>query len=162
MTNGKGLTLGVVALVIAGVTLVSTVLWMVLTEGGDLVPAPSWFSIAILLVLAGSVLWFARSVRAHVRRTAQRALDPIGAARIVVLAQAAALTGSAVIGWHLGQLVNLLRDWDLLANHPATWRVGIALGAAVILVVSGLVAQAWCRVPPRDGDSEGTPKADAP
>lgn len=154
MTRGRGLTLGVVALVAAVVTLLSTVLWMFLTRGGDLVPAPSWLSIATLPVLGGLVLGFARPVRAHVRRTSGRALDPIRAARTVVLAQAAALTGSAVFGWYVGQLVNLLRDWDLVANRPSTWRVGIALVAALVLVVAGLLAQAWCRVPPQEPDRD--------
>lgn len=150
MTSGKGLSVGVVALVAAALTAVSTILWMWLTGRGDLVPSPSWFSVGIMLVLAGGILAFAWPVRAHVRRSAKRMLDPIRAARTLVLAQAGALTGAAVLGWHLGQLVNLLRDLDLMVNHPTTWRVALAMAAALVLVVAGLLAQSWCRLPPSD------------
>ena len=51
------------------------------------------------------------------RGPATTSLDPLRAARTVVLAQAAALTGSAAAGWYAGQLVVVSTDLSLVANR---------------------------------------------
>ena len=71
---------------------------------------------ALLVVMGGLVLWLARPVRRYLQGRATTSLDPLRAARTVVLAQAAALTGSAAAGWYPGQLVVVVTDLSLEAN----------------------------------------------
>ena len=77
---------------------------------------PSLLSGVLLVVMGGLVLWLARPVRRYLQGRATTSLDPLRAARTVVLAQAAALTGSAAAGWYLGQLVVVLTDLSLDAE----------------------------------------------
>ena len=87
-------------------------------------------------------------------------LDPLRAARTVVLAQAAALTGSAAAGWYLGQLVVVLTDLSLEANRGRLLPLGALVVAGVALAAAGLVAQRWCRIdPPAEDDDEARDRA---
>lgn len=132
------------------VALVSAGLWMVVVRSGQLVPQPSWLAGLLVLIMGALVLWFARPVRRHLRGAASSAptIEALRAARAVVLAQAGALTGAAVAGWYAGQLLVVLGDLSLVANQERAWRLALQVLAAVALMVCGLVAQAWCRVPP--------------
>lgn len=140
------------AVIALSVLVVSAGLWIMVVRGGELVPYPSLLAALLVLVMGGLVLWFAWPVRRHVRSadSTAPALDALRAARAVVLAQAAALTGAAVLGWYAGQLLVVLGDLGLEANHGRAWRLGLQVLASAGLVVAGLVAQSWCRVPPRD------------
>ncbi len=70
-----------------------------------------------------------------------------------MLAQAATLTGAAAGGWYAGQLAVVASDLSLVANQDRLWRLAVLVGAGLVLSVSGLLAQSWCRVdPPSDDD----------
>ena len=103
------LVIGLVATVISGA------IWLFVVRSGQLVASPSWLAGMLLLVMAALVLWFARPVRQHLRGSASSATteQALRAARAVVLAQASALTGAAVTGWYLGQLLVVLSDLEL-------------------------------------------------
>ena len=140
------------ALVAAGAGLVSFGVFALLTRSGELVPRPPVLAGVLLVVMAGLVLWLARPVRRYLQGRATTSLDPLRAARTVVLAQAAALTGSAAAGWYAGQLVVVLTDLSLIANRSRILPLALLLGAGLLLATAGLVAQRWCRVDPRDED----------
>ena len=99
-----------------------------LTRSGDLVPRPPVLAGVLLVVMAGLVLWLARPVRRYLQGRATTSLDPLRAARTVVLAQAAALTGSAAAGWYAGQLVVVLTDLSLVANRSRILPLALLLG----------------------------------
>ena len=103
------------ALVAAATGLVSFGVFAMLTRGGELVPRPPVLAGVLLVVMGGLVLWLARPVRRYLLGRATTSLDPLRAARTVVLAQAAALTGSAAAGWYAGQLV-------VVAHRPVARR----------------------------------------
>ena len=105
----------------------------------------------LLVVMGGLVLWMARPVRRYLQGQATGPLDPLRAARIVVLAQAAALTGSLATGWYLGQLV-VVTDLSLVANQMRLLPLLALAATGLALAAAGLVAQRWCRVDPRDED----------
>ncbi|PRY59291.1 uncharacterized protein DUF3180 [Knoellia remsis] len=154
MVSGPGVRPRVALLVALVVGGASWVLWHFVTRGGTLVPRPSWLAAILLVAMAAFVAGFAWPVRAYLRGTSTRRLDPLRAARVVVLAQAAVLTGSAAAGWYAGQLAVALSDTSLVANHDRSWRLAVLVASAVVLVGAGLVAQRWCRVdPPTDDDS---------
>ena len=135
-------------------TVISGAIWLFVVRSGQLVASPSWLAGMLLLVMAALVLWFARPVRQHLRGSASSATteQALRAARAVVLAQASALTGAAVTGWYLGQLLVVLSDLELIANHERAWWLGLQVLVALLLVAAGLVAQSWCRVPPPPED----------
>ena len=81
-------------------------------------------------------------------------LNPIRAARSLALAQAGALTGAALIGLYAGQALGMAPDWDLQASRRLLWGYAGGLLAALWLLVAGLLAQSWCRIPPRDRDGD--------
>ncbi|QKE83671.1 DUF3180 domain-containing protein [Arthrobacter sp. NEB 688] len=145
------------------VALVTAVLgWLVafvVTRDGTLLQRPPWAAGVLLVVMGGLVLWLARPVRRHLRSGRRTSVEGLRAARTVVLAQAAALTGAAASGWYLGQLASLLGDLSLVANRDRLLVFGLMLLASVLLAVAGMVAQAWCRID-RDDDEDRPGRAD--
>jgi len=139
-------------LIAAVVGLVSFGLFVLLSRNGSLVPRPPVLAGVLVVVMAGLILWLARPVRTYLKGRATTSLDPLRAARTVVLAQAAALTGAAVAGWYTGQLVVVLTGLELVANRARILPLALMIGAALGLAVAGMVAQHWCRLDPRDED----------
>lgn len=138
--------------VLTAVTLVSAVVWHLFTRTGRLLPSPAWLTAVVVIVLAGLVLWGGWQVRAYQRGRARRPLSGLRAARILGLAQAGSLTGAAVAGWFLGHLVILLPDRDLTPYSRQIVPLLVLIGCGLVLAVAGLVAQHWCRLPPRGRD----------
>ena len=153
--GGRAVT---IAFLIAG--LLSWVGWTLATRRGELVPPPSWLAVVVVVVMAGCVLWFGWPVRRYLAGRATTPLDPLRAARTVVLAQAAALTGAAAGGWYAGQLAVVARGFDLvLYQRRAVLLVGMLLLCLAFAGV-GLLVQRWCHVEPPDDD--GDPPAVTP
>jgi hypothetical protein len=118
---------------------------------GGLGPPLPWTAALGTLVLAAGVIAAGLPVRRWVLGRRERALDPLTAARTVVLAKAAAYGGAALAGWYAGQGLVLLPE---LVEVRRTRLVvaGICALAAIVLMATGLVVQRWCRVPPSDDD----------
>lgn len=129
---------------------------VLITRDGSLLPKPPVVAALLLLVMAGVVVIAARPVRRYLEGRAERPLDAIQAARTVVLAQAAALTGAAVVGWEVGQLAVILAGLDLVANRERLLPLLLVIGCALVLGGAGLLAQHWCRVDPPEDDEGGT------
>jgi hypothetical protein len=128
------------------------------TRDGSLLPRPPAIAGILLVVMAAVVVWLARPVRRYLQGRSSVPLDPLHAARTVILAQAAALTGAAAAGWFVGQLGVVLGDLTLVANQERVLPLVLMLAASITLAVAGMVAQHWCRVDPPEeppGDEEG-------
>ena len=136
----------------------SFLIGLAITRDGSLLPRPPWLAGVLLVVMAGLVVWLARPVRRYLEGRATVPLDPIQAARTVVLAQAAALTGAAAAGWFVGQLAVVLGDLSLVANQGRILPYLLLLLASLALAVAGMVAQHWCRIEPPE-DQNGTAAA---
>ncbi|CAM3996088.1 DUF3180 domain-containing protein [Micrococcus flavus] len=119
-------------------------------------PAPVMDLAGLVTVAAVGVLCLVLGLR--VRRDRERPLagrmDPIAAARTLVLGQASGLTGAALAGWHVGAGLEVAGRAGLEA--PAVLDAGLlVLGGAALLVV-GVVVERWCRIPPgEDGEDAG-------
>lgn len=125
------------------------------TRSGSLVPRPPVLAGVLLVVMGALVLFMVRPVRRYLRGRATTPLDPLRAARALVLAQAAAITGSLATGWYLGQLAVVATDLSLVANRMRVLPLLALAVTGVALAAAGLVAQRWCRVdPPDDEDHE--------
>jgi hypothetical protein len=132
--------------------------WAVLdalqSAGGSAPLSTPWTAPAGILILAGVVLLAGLEVRRWVTGRRERRLDPLVAARVAVLAKAAAYTGGMLIGWYLAQAVVVLPD--LVGNRRTRFIMSlISALTAVALAVAGLLAQRWCK---RPDDEEGLRK----
>lgn len=111
-------------------------------------PEPTWLAGLLLVGMAVAILLAGRLVRRAVRGI--RPIEPLRAARILVLAQACALTGAVVTGWNLALATVLLPDLDA-GSVAARAVLCVALAACgVFLSAAGLLAQSACRLPPED------------
>ena len=158
----REIRVGTLALVAAVTGIVAFGVFAMLTRDGSLVPRPSLLAGVLLVVMGGLVLWLARPVRRYLAGRATTSLDPLRAARTVVLAQAAALTGAAAAGWYAGQLAVVATDLSLEANRLRILPLLAHVLAALALAVAGLVAQRWCRIDPHDEDDETREHLGAP
>ncbi|THJ65186.1 DUF3180 domain-containing protein [Arthrobacter echini] len=99
--------------------------------------------IAITLVFGGRVLRWNNGSR-------DRPLDPILAARTLVLAQACAYAGAVSLGWHAGIFVDQLALLAVRSTTAPLWgSIALMVGGMVMIMV-GLVVENFCRLPPDD------------
>lgn len=151
-TGNHGLPWRVPALVAFAVGLISALLTHRLMTSGRFPPAVPTLAVVLLAGVGLLVLWFGWAVRGYLRGRKAN-LDPMRAARTLALAQAAALTGAALVGLYAGNALGLLPDWDLKASQRLLWSYLAGTLAGGYLVVCGLLAQHWCRIPPRENGS---------
>jgi hypothetical protein len=145
-----------VAVVAAAVTWFALDLWT--DHGGRLPPLP-WFAAVAIAVVAVVVLVLGWEVRRSVGGERATPVDPLAAARVVVLAKAAVYGGAVLVGWYGGQALVLLSDVSITRGGRLAVAAGTSLAAAV-LAVAGLLAQRWCRIPPDDEDHGAVPPGD--
>lgn len=109
--------------------------------------------VAITLILGIQVLRWRNSLKDSSKK--KRALDPLLAARTLVLAQACAYAGTVLLGWHVGIFLDQLRVWSLRSDQGITWLALAMAGGGLAMIVVGLVVERFCRIPPEDGDTKG-------
>jgi hypothetical protein len=110
-------------------------------------------SLAIALaVIGGIVVTLAVPIRRMTRTAGAPRVDPVYATRILMLAQACAVTGSLVAGVGIGVLAYLLTR-SVIGVGSVTQAIAAIAGAGVLLA-GGLIAEHLCRVPPGDDDND--------
>ena len=82
-------------------------------------PPVSWAVALVLIVVCVGLALAGRRVRATVRQTARRPLEPLAAYRVLRLAQACALTGGLVAGGYLAYAAVALPDIDASSVRAA-------------------------------------------
>lgn len=115
-------------------------------------PVPLLAPLAVALI-AAVVLGAGWNVRQYTRGK-RPGLEPIVAARTVVLATAACYTGALLAGWYGAQVVSVLGDLAIAGRREIAVAAGIGLLASVALAVVGLVVERWCEVRPPDDEGE--------
>ena len=119
-------------------------------------PATALATMAVIVVI--TLILGIRVLRWRNSTKRKKALDPILAARTLVLAQACAYAGTVLLGWHAGIFLDQLRIWNLRSDQGITWvAIAIAAGGLVMIVV-GLLVERFCRIPPEDTDATGDGK----
>lgn len=124
-------------------------------HGGSFFPLP-WTAVAATAALAVAVLVAGWPVRRWVRGRRDRPLDPLVAARTVVLAKAAAYAGAGLAGWYAAQALMLVGEDAAVLRHRL-WLAVISTVFAVGLSAAGFVVQRWCRVPHDEDDNVRKP-----
>jgi hypothetical protein len=113
---------------------------------------PEYTMALSLLFIAGIVIALALPIRRATRGTVRARIDPFHATRVVLLAKASSLAGALLTGVGIGLLVELLTRSGGL-NSDSLLRSLAAFGAAIAVLVAGLVGEYLCTVPPsQDGD----------
>jgi heme exporter protein D len=150
VNDGRGLRWSQLLAITLVVGLVSWVGWRFYLNAGHLLGPASWVSAVMIVAMAILVVAAGLPVRRFLRGEARKSLSPIRAARTLVLAQAAALTGSAVLGWYAAQVAHALADVDLAGYRALLWRLLALSAASLVLTTAGMLTQRMCRVDPRD------------
>ncbi|WAP51904.1 DUF3180 domain-containing protein [Arthrobacter sp. ATA002] len=122
-------------------------------------PAPVLSVVGLLTVLliSGATLVLGLRVRRWQQGNRDRELDPIAAARTLVLAQATAYAGSLLLGWHAGIFLDQVPLWSLRPGHSATWAALAMTAGGILAIAVGLLVERFCRLPPDDLNGDGGP-----
>ncbi|WP_019159494.1 DUF3180 family protein [Brevibacterium senegalense] len=118
-------------------------------RAGNALPDVPWPAIVGMLVLAGALLALGWPVRAWRDGDRTSQIDVIRAARIAMLARAAALAGALLTAWYLGGAVYLLASVVGLRTEAAMGMLAASVSAAILMAV-GLIVESFCSLPPDD------------
>ncbi|MGH3328803.1 MAG: DUF3180 domain-containing protein [Streptomycetales bacterium] len=113
-----------------------------------------------LLLLAVVVVAVALSLRTRLRQQRERTpeakpVNPLAAARAVVLGKSSSLVGAIVAGAYVGYAGYLLPDIELGPYRARAIMCGFGVATAVLLLLAGLFLERVCRVPPSDREGNG-------
>lgn len=87
-----------------------------------------------------------------------KVLDPLMAARTVVLAQACAYAGAVLFGWHAGIMLDQLPTISMRPDLGIIWQIVALLAGGLIMVAVGVVVERFCKLPPEDNDPPAKPR----
>lgn len=120
-------------------------------------PAPvlSVAGLLTVVLISAATLLLGLRVRRWQQGNRDRELDPIAAARTLVLAQATAYAGSLLLGWHAGIFLEQVPLWSLRPGHTATWTSLAMIAGGVLMISVGLLVERFCRLPPDDSNGPG-------
>lgn len=149
MTPTRHRNLLALAAGVAGAGWLALMLW---SSGGRELPTVPWSAPGVILVLAAVVLALGWPVRRWTHGHRDRPLDPLRAARTVVLAKASQYSGALLTGWYAAQVLVLLPTADVAARRALLVRAGVSVLSAVLLWVVGWLVERWCRVDLTDDD----------
>ncbi|MCH6472209.1 DUF3180 domain-containing protein [Sinomonas terrae] len=102
-----------------------------------------------------------RVLRWRNEETRKTMVDPIFAARTLVLAHACAYAGAVLLGWHAGVLADQIPVWAARATSPVVLQAVAMMGGGVVMIAIGLLVERFCKIPPEDndeGESDTAPK----
>lgn len=127
---------------------------LVLDAGWSPLPVP-WTVPVVVLAAAVATLYLGWTVR-QFRAGKRPGLDPFRAAKTAMFAQAAALTGAALIGVYGGCAAALAAEWGHSPRRHLAIVALIAAAASGVLLAAGWIAERWCSTSGGDGDAPGS------
>ncbi len=144
---------GWVVLVVVGTAIFGWLGGFYSAEQGWPAPVLGYTSVITLAgVIVLELILGLRVLKDRERPVAER-LNPVAAARTLVLAQAGTYAGAAIGGWHSGMLLHRLSASGF-GSTVVTESI-IQVVTALILVAVGFIVEQWCRIPPEDNDTNG-------
>ena len=102
-----------------------------------------------LIAVAAAVIALAWPVRAAVKGTSKRRLNPIVASRTAVLAKSSSLAGGLLTGLSAGLAFFILTRSVAPGGDAALPTIAAVIGS-IVLLAAGLVAEHMCTLPPED------------
>lgn len=160
--DSRGVTLQLVAGVAAVVTVLSYAGLHLWVSRGNANPAVSWVGAVLLLAMAVLIYALGLPVRRYrlgePNANGRRPMTALRAMRVLVLAQAAALTGAAASGWYLAQILVLVPNLDIPSVRGQAIELAVLLIGAIAVVVAGLLVQRMCRIDDDDAPPNASPE----
>lgn len=143
----RPLTLVIIAVLAAGLALLATAATNRYSMATPVLPVSALVTMGVIAVLT-----LVMGIRVLRWRNGKKKtlLNPIMAARTLVLAQACAYAGTLLLGWHAGIALDLLRIGTLRSGEGILWNTLVMGGGGVVMLVVGLVVERFCRIPPED------------
>lgn len=136
------------------------ILNLLATRYGFPAPALQLGSLLTMVFIVAFTLALGLKVRAWRNGKRDRPLDPIVAARTLILAQACAYTGALMFGWHLGILLDQLTLVQVRGITGGIWGSLATIAGGAAMIVIGLLVERFCTLPPDDDastkDTDGT------
>lgn len=115
----------------------------------------------VSLGLSLTLVWFGWQVlrfQDRERRASARLMNPLLATRVAVFAQATALAGAVLVGWHLALGIEQLGLLSARGLTASFWTLLSGLAGSLLLLGSGLWVESMCKIPPSDSSSpDGAP-----
>ncbi|WP_284984752.1 DUF3180 domain-containing protein [Arthrobacter sp. efr-133-TYG-118] len=143
----RPLLLAIIAVVLAAVGWLTTVLTTRYSMATPVLPPSALVTMGVIAVL--TLIMGIRVLRWRNGKK-KTMLNPILAARTLILAQACAYAGTVLLGWHVGIVIEQLRLWSLRSDQGILWLALIMGGGGLIMTIVGLVVERFCRIPPED------------
>lgn len=150
---------------VAVAVLVAAVSWGVLrvyeSRMGELPGVP--LSAPLALGFLAAVLGFsALNLRSRLRAQRQRLpgarhVDPLRAARYVVLAKASSVVAALMVGWYAGFGVVLLGDLESDYRRERLLLCGACVVAGVLAVLAAMALERVCRLPDDEDENQNPP-----
>jgi hypothetical protein len=147
--------------VLVAVALVGWLVLRALEARSVYLPEVPWLVDVAILALAGAVFWSGWAVRSY-QKGKRPSLDGLRAARTLVLAKAAALTGALLGGWYLAQVLVVLSDLTIEPRRDRAIAAGVAVLCSIVLAVVGLIVEKFCELPPSDEDRSSSDEGESP
>ena len=148
-------TLLLLAAAVAAITWVVLRLW---ASSGHELPMLPWSTPGVMGLLAVAVLVAGWPVRRWTRGQRTEPLDPLRAARTVVLAKAAQYAGALLTGWYAGQVLVIAPSVDVEPRRDLLLRGLVSVAAALLVWVVGWLVERFCRVDRRGPGKDGAGK----
>ncbi len=123
------------------------------TRNGFPAPALHLGSLLTMAFIVVFTLALGLKVRAWRNGNRDKPLDPILAARTLILAQACAYTGALMLGWHSGIFVDQLALVSVRGFTEGIWGSLATVAGGAAMIVIGLVVERFCKLPPDDDAS---------
>lgn len=116
---------------------------------GRLLPGIPWLAIVGMVVLSAVLMVAGLPIKKWNEGDRSRVIDPLKAARVAMMAKAAATTGAVLTGWYAGSALYLFTSG---AGARSSTGVGmlVAVAAAAVLMIVGLIVESFCQLPPDD------------
>ncbi|MDP9443116.1 MAG: DUF3180 domain-containing protein [Actinomycetota bacterium] len=120
---------------------------------GGIAPTVPWSSVLLLFFATAVLGWAAWTTWQTLHRRHQR-IDPHRAVNLLVLAKASALVGALVTGGYLGFGAQFVDELQVALPRERVVRSALAVVAAVLLTIAGLLLERACKVPTAPDESE--------
>lgn len=140
-------------LICLGSALLGWIAQVALTGNGYTSPVLQWPSLVTMVAGMAITFGFGMRVRRYTQGKLKSRLDPLQAARTLVLAQATAYAGALIAGWHAGILLDLLRGAGL--GNQVVISSLVMIVASLVMVIVGWVVEQFCKLPPDDPSAPG-------
>jgi len=122
--------------------------WLLLRSVYEKLPPLPWTGVPALLVAALAEAWTGRDLRARIAgRRGLKPAAPLFVSRMVALAKASSLAGSAIAGLAAGFVVYLSGSLSAAVPRQDAVTAAVTFAAAVLLACAALYLEYCCRVP---------------